>query len=430
MWIGFIVCLLKIENYKLKIENYKMLNLTKMTQDAMTFTEEVTTRWASRITGSEACLACGDYLKEQMATFCDGVKTQEFKVRPGAFLGYIRINIGLYFLSLGALFVEQLWIATTLGSLALLISVLQFFVYWEFVDFLFPLKKGKNIIGHIEPIAEVKQQIIISAHHDSAHIFNFLANEPENYNQKVMGGMTAMFALPIFTWILLGVQLLGWEWMPLYWGLTGILALMSFRVYQLWFFYDAKNGTPGAGDNMVCTALAMEIGKYFAAQKADGNGLKHTRVVVASWDAEEAGLRGARAYTKAHKAALLATKTYNFNLECMYDHQELGFLTSDLNSFVKLSTPMAEECVQVAKSLGYKMPTTVFPFLAGGTDSAEFAKIGVESTCLAAMSWTTRGEMPAYHTLRDTIDAVDTEAVRRSIEVGIQYILNKDKSIL
>lgn len=397
-----------------------------MTQNAMSFTEEVTTKWISRLTGSKACLECGDYLKAQMATFCDSVKTQEFKVRPGAFLGYIRINIVLYFLSLVSLLLGQLVMATILGSLALLISVLQFFVYWEFVDFLFPLKKGKNVIGQIEPSGKVKQQIIISAHHDSAHIFNFLANEPENYNKKVMGGMMALFALPIFTWILLGLNLLGWQWAPLYWGLTTILIIMSFRVYRLWFFYDAKNGTPGAGDNMVCTALAMEIGKYFAARKAKGHPLRHTRVVIASWDAEEAGLRGARAYVKAHKKELLATKTYNFNLECMYDHQELGFLASDLNSFVALSKPMAEECVQVAQSLGYDMPTTVFPFLAGGTDSAEFAKIGVESTCLAAMSWTTRGENPAYHTLRDTIDAVDAEAVRRSIEVGIHYVLGKD----
>ncbi|MEM1124729.1 MAG: hypothetical protein AAGJ18_30095, partial [Bacteroidota bacterium] len=153
-------------------------NLTERTQTAMKFTEEVTTRWTSRITGSEACLACGTFLEEVFQTFSDTTKTQSFKVRPGAFLGYIRINVVLYFLSVGTLYLQQIEIATFLASLAILIMVLQFFYYWEFVDFLFPLKKGKNITGSIEPTGEVKQQIIVSGHHDSAHIFKFFEDDP------------------------------------------------------------------------------------------------------------------------------------------------------------------------------------------------------------------------------------------------------------
>ncbi|MEM1119464.1 MAG: M28 family peptidase, partial [Bacteroidota bacterium] len=244
----------------------------------------------------------------------------------------------------------------------------------------------------------------------------------------VQRGMLFIFLLLGITWLLLTLQFFKVLPAVLYWLSVAILSIGLFFAGRLWFFYS-KEGTPGAGDNMICTALAMEIGKYFAEQKAIGNGLQHTRVVVASWDAEEAGLRGSRAYVKEHLNNLKNVKTYNYNLECMYDHRELGFLTSDLNSFVPLSKDMAQECSDVAKSLGYDIGTTVFPFMAGGTDSAEFAKEGIESTCLAAMSWTDRGEAPAYHTLRDTIEAVDPEAVKTSIEVGIHYILQKDKAI-
>jgi len=45
------------------------------------------------------------------------------------------------------------------------------------------------------------------------------------------------------------------------------------------------------------------------------------------------------------------------------------------------------------------------------------------------MSWTKRTENPTYHTLNDTIDAVDAEAVSRSIEIGINYILKKDNEL-
>lgn len=405
------------------------MDLSKMTNDAMQFTKEVTERWTSRIAGTAACLACGDYLEEQMATFCDSVKTQDFEVRPGAFLGYIRINIVLYFLGLIALLAHQFIVAAVLGSLASLIGVLEFFIYWEFVDFLFPKKTGRNVIGSIEPSGEVKQQVIVSAHHDSAHIFNFLDKEPENYTRKILSGMSGMFMMFILSWLLLALEFSGNLSTTFYWIGIAVLVVLSLFVYQLWNFYDAKNGTPGAGDNLVCTALAMEIAKHFSREKARGNGLKHTRVVVASWDAEECGLRGARAYTKANKSDLLANKTYNFNLECMYDHNAMTFLTSDLNSFVPLSKSMADECVEISNSLDYNIKASAFPFLAGGTDSAEFAKIGVETTCLAAMNWITKGEQPAYHTPRDTIKSVDAEAVKRSIDVGIHYVLKKESEV-
>ncbi|MEM8857924.1 MAG: M28 family peptidase, partial [Chloroflexota bacterium] len=88
------------------------------------------------------------------------------------------------------------------------------------------------------------------------------------------------------------------------------------------------------------------------------------------------------------------------------------------------------ECVSIANQLGYNMTTTNFPLLAGGTDAAEFAKAGVEATTLAAMDWISKGDDTVYHTLRDTVDAVDPIAVEQSIAVGIAYINEKEQQIL
>ena len=402
--------------------------LDQMTTSAMTFTAEVTNKWTSRLAGSPACLACADFLEERLSKFCDQVDHQQFFVRPGAFLGYIRINIGLYLLALVALFLGQPLIATLIASLSVLITGMEFFIYKEFVDGLYPKKQGKNVFGRIEPVGEVKQQIIISAHHDSAHIFNFLEQDPSTYVRKVLAGTGTQLGLFVLTWLILILNWAGLGRDIVYWGITIILAVAALNLYPLWFFYD-KEGTPGAGDNLVCTALAMEIGKYFAKEKAAGRPLQHTRMVIGSWDAEECGLRGARAFVRKYKTDLTALKTYNFNLECMYDHKALSFLRSDLNNFVPLSLEMAEGGATIAKNLGYEVGVHPFPFLAGGTDAAEFAKAGIEATTLAAMDWENREADTAYHTTRDTIDAVDREAVSRSIAIGVQYVLEKEKAI-
>ncbi|MEO0897918.1 MAG: M28 family peptidase [Bacteroidota bacterium] len=403
--------------------------LDEMVASAMDFTEKVTTKWNARLAGSQACLECADHLEEEFSTFCDSTHHQEFSVHPGAFLGYIRINIVIYFMALIALYFNQTLWAVILSSLAFLITALEFFVYKEFVDPLFPKKKGKNIVGTIEPDKEVKQQVIISAHHDSAHIFNFLAKNPKTYIRNVILGTSSQLAMLIFSWLLLGMEFFNAESDILYWVLTTVLSVSGIFAAQMWFFYD-KEGTPGAGDNMICTAIAMEVGKYFAHQKKEGNGLQHTRVIVASWDAEECGLRGARAYSQVNKDQLLATKTYNFNLECMYDHEEMALLTSDLNGFVQLSPAMIDECLQISQDNQLEVDTLAFPFLAGGTDAAEFSKIGVEATTLAAMNWLRKEGDVAYHTLRDTIDAVDEIAVSRSISLGIHYIIGREKAML
>jgi len=332
-------------------------------------------------------------------------------------------------LALSALWTQFLGWAVVLTTIPIIITIFQFFLYKDFISFLYSKKEGQNVLGYIEPSGEVKQQIIISAHHDSAHIFNFLEKDPESFPRKVLYANGSSFGIAIFAWLFWIGHVFDFQvTMPTLIA-AGFFTLLGYYVVQLWFFHD-KSGTPGAGDNMICTALAMEVGKHFVHLKKEGIGLRHTRVIVASWDAEEAGLRGSRAYIKAHLSELKATKTYNFNLECLYDHRELGFLTSDLNSFVPLSIPMVDECLEVAKELNYSIKKVSFPFLAGGTDAAEFAKAGIEATTLAGMSWTNKKGQPAYHTTRDTIEAVDPEAVSRCIDIGINYIKRKDSQII
>lgn len=404
----------------------KKRDLVAATQAAFDMTEKVTTRWTSRLTGSKACLECGDFLKEQFATFCNHTQKEEFHIRPLSFLLPLKAIPVLYVLSFVAILLHQYTLGLSIAIFAFFVFASQLIFYWEIFDFLVPQKKGQNVFGTIEPSREVKQQIIVSAHHDSAHIFNFLQKNPLTYNTKINLGFLGQFGMLFATIILMVLNLSNNLNEMTYWIIIGIIALLSLPVLRLWFFFDLKNGTPGAGDNMICTAIAMEIGKYFSTQETQ---LKHTRVVVASWDSEECGLRGARAYVKKHQEELQQIKTLNFNLECMYDHAELHFLTSDLNGLVQLSKEMVKEGMEASQKLEYPIQSVSFPLLGGGTDAAEFAKAGIEATTLVAMSWTERKADSAYHTTRDTLEAVDREAVYRSIDIGIQYVLDREKTM-
>ena len=401
--------------------------LKEATNAALAFTKHLTSTWNSRIVGSIACLEAGEHIYKTLNAFCDNTFKEEFDIHPGSFLGQFKWNVVLFLISFVLLLFSKFVLAVIPITIGVVITIFQFFYYKELIDPFFPKKKGLNVYGLIEPTGTLKQQIIFSAHHDSAHIFNHYERNPEKFELKILAGAASQFGMFILSWVFLVLHLVGF--LPHALFLTGLilLAISSLSIYTFWTFYD-KNGSPGAGDNISSLAGAIEIGKYFSKNKKEGKRLKHTRIIIGSWDGEEAGLRGARRFVSRHKNDLLQTQTYNFNLECMFDHQALHFLTSDLNGFVPLSKSMVEYCIQVSNKLGHEVKEFSFPLLAGGTDAAEFAKEGIDATTLVAMKWSNKdAKSRAYHTSRDTIEAVDSLAVEKSIEIGVHFAIKKDE---
>ena len=154
--------------------------------------------------------------------------------------------------------------------------------------------------------------------------------------------------------------------------------------------------------------------------------LKHTRLIILSFDAEESGLRGARAYAKKHRAELQAIPAYNFNMDSIYDVDKIKFLVSDINGIVKLSGKMAARCVEIAGREGYGERLMGMPFGGGGTDAAELAKVGVEATTLIAMPVSIERDVVVYHTLNDTVDHMHPEAVEACLKILHAYIVEMD----
>ena len=390
------------------------------------FTDEVVDNYPNRLAGTESCRGAADRIQQEFAKYCDrgSVKVEDFEVHPKSFLKYIPALVVMYFIGAVLLYFGRPWSAFVIFGLALFMFYAQFVRYWELLDIYFHKATGYNVIGSIEPEGEVKQQIIVSGHHDAAYVFQLLTYIPKYYAGLINAGILVLiigFLVSLVAAVLsiLHVPFPGWIAVVL-------LALGIFQVPLA--FFTTREVSPAAGDNMIAVAVAAETASIFKKGKKDRRPLRNTRLIFASFDAEEAGLRGARAYCRKHGQELLDTKTYVFNIDTLYKLDDLYFLTKDLNGSVKLSLPMAKDCVDVAAELGYKAGTAAMPFGAGSTDAAEFGKLGVEATNMAGISFDIKkfNRDMVYHTPDDFSAYIEPELIEASLKIVTSYILKKD----
>ena len=393
----------------------------KLQKEVFERVERLIKRHGPRLAGTKESLACAEDLFVELTNISDRTKKEDFDVYRGAFLGWIRILVISFLAGVVALWLNQPLLAFGSALLSIIILSLQFFLYLPLLDFFYPKKTARNVYGIIEPKGEIKHQIILSGHHDSARIFNFFIHQPKLYDARTTGSIAcviAMVILALISWLTPGIL-----WLHL--AINILLSLAFVLVGQMWFF-ASKKGTPGAGDNLIASSIALSIGKYFRKIRETDQGLEHTRLIIASFDAEEEGLRGARAFAKKHEEHFKNVRTYMINMDCLYDEKELFFLTSDLNNFVKLDNDLAQELMAISETLGIKTKTQPLAFLTGGTDAAELAKKGVHATTIIGMPWTNHSRSNVYHTPKDTLEHVSPKVVSDTIQIIHRYIVEKD----
>ncbi|UKI23435.1 MAG: hypothetical protein L6V88_02775 [Anaerotruncus sp.] len=112
------------------------------------------------------------YLKGELEQWADKVEMEDFSVHPAAFMGWIPaagcigiISVIFFWLTYkGVVSGPGLAIvATVFVLLALACLVIEFLMYREFVDFLFPRKVSRNVMARRAPSGEVKKEELSSA---------------------------------------------------------------------------------------------------------------------------------------------------------------------------------------------------------------------------------------------------------------------------
>ena len=396
-------------------------------EHALAFVDEVVRGYPGRSLGERSCLEAAQRIAAELERHCDpgSVRREGFSCHPRAFLKVLRVAVILYVVATLAVVWGKPLVA--LGALLLSLSLwlCQVVLYLRVFDVFYPRRKGINVWGRVEPAGEVLQQVILSGHHDAPWVFHYIDWSPRRGPLVAALGVVSFFVALLIAGYQLGSGGCPW-WMQAIVG--GGLVL----VVPLWWF-TTNAVSPGAGDNMIGSALAVEATRIFADAKRAGNPLlAHTRILCLSLDGEECGLRGSMDFVKRYRDELSAIKTYVFNIDTVYQADRLHFIDRDLNLTVPCSRAMAEELTGIARGLGYGAQVSQLPFGAGSTDAASFARAGIEATTLIAVNLDL-GKLDrdlVYHTPRDLPESIQPEVVSQCLHVVRDYLLARDRACL
>ena len=391
-------------------------------QESAKFMEEEITKviktFGKRDPGSQGETDAINYMAEQLKEYSDEVKVEPFDVYPGSFFGWIYFSVTLVLIGIAAYFIMPI-ITIVLVLLAMVLMLGQFLLYRQMIDKLFKKKVSHNVTAIKKPTGEVKRRIFFNGHPDSAYEWTL--------NYYIGGwGFIAHFLLTMASVIYVaGISIasmvinegVGPEINDGVTRILGYVALGTLPIFVgMYFMWNEKQVVDGANDNLTGCYMGIAILK---ALKEQGIELENTEVGVILTGSEEAGLRGAKAWAKAHKNEYKDVETYIFAYDTIHEGRFLGANYKDLNGFVPADKTATDMFMDAAKELDIKCSLTTVPL--GATDSAAFNQGGFKAVGITAMD---HNLQDYYHTRRDTYDNLDVQGLADCFEVSVQVLEN------
>ncbi len=392
---------------------------------------EMIEKFGPRVAGSEACRQSAADIESRLAPLCDTVSRQQFTVHTGPMRHLGHVIGGCYILAVLMLCLGGAWVwgAAAAATLSLFYWINVSVLMVGTLDFLFPGRAGVNVWGAIEPEGQLRRQIYVVGHHDSAFVLTFLGRLQKLYAVRIIGAIVFSTTVWISSWAwVVWRAVYGTD--PAWGGIFAVAGLVGLVFVGPFLWFVGSKASPGAGDNLVASVMAIEVAKIIRGRDGSGRGdgrLKHTRLVVLSLDGEEPGMRGAGAFLREHADELKRVPTSVFNIDAIYNASDLRFLTRDRNGFKPLSAKMTAKCVEIAKKLGHPIAAGPVTFGGGGTDAVRFADHGIEVASIIGISTELIREGLVYHTVDDTVDKLDPKAVKVCMEIAVEYIRGEDK---
>lgn len=395
------------------VKNYPSA-LREMTNFSVRGIKKICKDVGPRPAGSEQEHEAQKLMAAELDGACDKVEIEPFDVHPGAFLGWILTDGIMMIAAIVLFFFGMSTIALALCALSLIFAIVEFLLYKKLLDPFFPKKTSHNVVAVRKPKGEVRRRIIFSGHADSANEWRF----------TYYGGSKLL--VPIiglsFVGILLGLVLGIWAVAAGHAfsaADSGALNVMRY-VFLAWipilftalFFENKKRPVMGANDDLTGCFISMAVVKYM--QQHDIR-FENTEVWVVLTGSEEAGLRGAKAFCKAHKNELSDVETVFVGLDTIRDYDFAAVYSRDLTGTVKNDAGACALVKEAAKQTGLDLPYKSVFF--GATDAAAVTQAGMKAVSVAAMD-----PAPAkyYHTRLDTADNLDIKTVEAVLGVALE----------
>lgn len=346
---------------------------------------------------------------------CTDIRIETFKEHPASFYGYFYISSALDILTAISFFIHP-WLCLAVGTLGLFVFISQFVLYGQLIDPLFPERQSVNVTAVRPCSGEVRQRVFLNGHTDAAwefplnHYFGGIVFEIPGV-ASLIGGLGYM-ALSVC--VLCGAG--SWTRVA---GFCGLIFIPFFILMA--FTYNPRRIVDGANDNLSGCYIGMAI---LHEMERQGITLEHTELGIILTGSEEAGLRGAKAWAKAHKDDYKDVPTYIISYDTIHDPKHLAVNTRDLNNTVKSDPKLCELFLQAAEKAGVPCKRSFVPLFGGATDSAAFTQGGFRSIGITGLSHILEDY---YHTRRDSYDNLNAEGLENCIRATIAFVDNLDK---
>lgn len=395
--------------------------LASLTENAVSEITHICTAIGPRPCGEAGETEAQEYLFGKIGQYADLAARDLYEVHPKAFMAFVPVAGSLVFGAAAANFVSAFYkksaAVASLGLVggALTAVIKEFALYHEFLDPLFPKKTSGNVYAVRKAAGETKRRIIISGHTDSAPEWTFTYRLGSHGVVTVAAYAVAGLAYTTVASVLSLVLKNR--------ALVKKLALgqaVFFPAYGLLFrFTDQKNYVPGANDDLTGTMTAFSVLRYLSENDIR---FEHTEVIALLTGGEEAGLRGAKAFFKAHPDyGHDGVETVFVGFDTLRDAEYMMLYEKDMTGFVKNDIRVCRLVQGCAADMGLTVPIGAIPL--GSTDAAAVSQAGIPAAGFVAMD-----PAPAryYHTRLDAADNLVPGTIEKGIELAIRTVLKFD----
>ncbi|MCR5041299.1 MAG: M20/M25/M40 family metallo-hydrolase [Clostridia bacterium] len=361
-------------------------------------------------------------LAGKLAAYCPEVRREEFSVSPEAFMSFVPVAgsmlIGATALNAVSAFKKNKLASAAAGVLtgaALGTVVGEFALYRQLLDPLFRKKTSGNVVGVRPSSGETRRRIILSGHTDSAPEWTYTYKLGSHgviiVAAYAVGGLVYTAASSVLTALLKNRRA------------ARVLAAgqaIFLPAYGLLFrFVDFDFYVPGASDDLSGVETVMSVMKFLSDNDVT---FEHTEVVALLTGGEEAGLRGSKAFFRAHPELKNdGVETVFLGFDTLRDAEYMAIYKGDMSGVVKNDLNACALLARAAEKEGFAVPITSIPL--GATDAAAASQAGVPASAFVAMD-----PAPAryYHTRLDTADNIVPETIGHGIKIALNALCDFD----